>query len=147
MEQMKYKNEDIALIVESQYEKPVYGFPDSQDSMYHNQFVIRITKDITDPKFNDWQIFTYYGSYADYQKNITALSERDMRFALGCIISDALSGLMSFDEFCGEFGYDEDSRRAERIHKKCIETSEKIQKLGINEDDMYRISNDLYNDE
>ena len=34
-----------------------------------------------------------------------------------------------FEEFCSEFGYDEDSRKAYKIFKKCVRQSEKIHKL------------------
>jgi hypothetical protein len=34
-----------------------------------------------------------------------------------------------FSEFCGDFGYEEDSRKAYKVYKKCIKQSEKIHKL------------------
>jgi hypothetical protein len=36
---------------------------------------------------------------------------------------------LDFEEFCGDFGYDTDSRKAERTHQACIKMSEKLQKL------------------
>ena len=38
---------------------------------------------------------------------------------LACIVSDALAGEMSFHEFCREFGYDDDSRKAKATHRAC----------------------------
>lgn len=38
---------------------------------------------------------------------------------LSCLASDARSGETSFDEFCSEFGYDSDSRKAEATWKAC----------------------------
>jgi hypothetical protein len=45
---------------------------------------------------------------------------------LACLISDESSGAMSFEEFCGEFGYDTDSREAERTWKSCARMSPKV---------------------
>ncbi len=136
---MEYTKDDVKLKVESTFVETIKGFPHSEhDDMYHNHFMITVSNDS-----GKTESFDYYGSYNDYCKNKTTIPDNDLRFALGCIIGDALSGLMSFDEFCDEFGYDEDSRRAERIHKAAIITTEKIQSLGINEDEMYVIVNDL----
>lgn len=38
---------------------------------------------------------------------------------LSCLISDAFAGEQTFADFCGDFGYDEDSRKAERTWKQC----------------------------
>lgn len=38
---------------------------------------------------------------------------------LSCLISDAYSGELSFEDFCAELGFDEDSRKAERTWKQC----------------------------
>lgn len=35
----------------------------------------------------------------------------------------------SFKEFCSEFGYDEDSRKAEQLHKKCLIQSTKLRDI------------------
>lgn len=35
------------------------------------------------------------------------------------IAMDASSGRMDFEDFCSEFGYDSDSRKAKKIHKAC----------------------------
>ena len=71
------------------------------------------------------------------------MNDDDLKNALECVISDALSGIYSFDEFCSEFGYDEDSRSAERMHKACEDTYKRIVALGICEPEMYEIVNDI----
>ena len=40
---------------------------------------------------------------------------------LNCIISDNTDNFSSFEEFASEFGYDEDSRKAEKIYNACVE--------------------------
>ena len=137
-----YKKNNIALNVESSFIETVKGFPNSKnDDMYHNHFQITIMSHASIK-----QSFDYYGSHSDYQKGITELPVSDIRNALGCIMSDGLNGLMDFEEFCGEFGYDDDSRNAERIHKACIETSVKLESLDILDEDMITISRDIDED-
>ena len=137
-----YKKDNIALNVESSFIETVKGFPNSKnDDMYHNRFSITI-----ESPSSIKQSFDYYGSYADYSKNITSLPESDIRNALGCIMSDGLNGFMDFEEFCGEYGYDDDSRNAERIHKACIDTKDKLESLDILEEDMITISTDINED-
>jgi len=45
---------------------------------------------------------------------------------LDCLLSDAQAGSQDFSEFCGEFGYDEDSRKAEKTWKECAKTHERL---------------------
>ncbi len=45
------------------------------------------------------------------------------------LCSDATLGNTSFKEFCSEFGYDEDSRKAERIHKQCAKMTVKLKEF------------------
>ena len=48
-----------------------------------------------------------------------------------CIVSDAqcVQWNGSFEDFCSEFGYDTDSRSAERIYRACEKTHDNIQRL------------------
>lgn len=48
---------------------------------------------------------------------------------LSCVVSDALAGEQDFAEFCSEFGYDEDSRNAEKIHRGCVSMSKKVRRF------------------
>lgn len=45
---------------------------------------------------------------------------------LACLTSDVGAGEMSFESFCGEFGYDVDSRRAEKTWKACVKIAPKV---------------------
>ncbi len=52
-----------------------------------------------------------------------------------CLLSDAQSGQMSFDEFCGEFGYDSDSRKALATWEACVNTAGPLRRvLGVDFD-------------
>ncbi len=48
---------------------------------------------------------------------------------LSCIISDARAGEQDFEDFCSEFGYDNDSRKAERTWKSCASMAPKVRQL------------------
>lgn len=78
--------------------------------------------------------FLFHGSHADWQKGETEMSEANLKFALYCFLSDADAGRQTFEDFCGDFGYDEDSRTAERIFKACQRFAVKQEKLNIPSD-------------
>lgn len=49
---------------------------------------------------------------------------------LACLMSDANAGeLGSFEDFCGEYGYDTDSRRAEATYNACRESAAAMRRL------------------
>jgi hypothetical protein len=66
----------------------------------------------------------------------------DVLSAFECFLSDSISGLQSFDDFCGDFGYDIDSRAAERTWKACRRSAAKAARL-IGDDDIYDLANAL----
>lgn len=48
---------------------------------------------------------------------------------LECLLSDAASGDSTFEDFCAELGYDQDSRKAERVWKACKQTRSRLERL------------------
>jgi hypothetical protein len=48
---------------------------------------------------------------------------------LDCIASDASGADGSFEDFCSNFGYDEDSRKAEKTYKACKHQGERLRKF------------------
>lgn len=48
---------------------------------------------------------------------------------LECLILDAEVEDWTFDDWCADFGYDTDSRRAYRMYQACKEQTEKLRKL------------------
>lgn len=48
---------------------------------------------------------------------------------LDCLASDASGADEGFGEFCDNFGYDQDSRKAEKIYKACRHNSERLKKF------------------
>lgn len=106
---------------------------DDKDQTVHNEFKITVSKSAR-------ASFKYYMSQADYERGIIEMENRDMIYALMSFVDDAISGEMEFHEFCGEFGYDEDSRRAEKVWKACQKSNEKAKRLFS---DLYDLGNDL----
>ena len=64
----------------------------------------------------------FYMGQGHYGKEPTAAD------VLSCLISEALSykGARSFEDFAADFGYDPDSRRAEKIYKRCGQIEKKL---------------------
>lgn len=69
--------------------------------------------------------FDFWASIAQPELN----SDSDLQHAFYCFLSDAISAKDSFENFCSEFGYDTDSRNAERIYKACEKSLSKLNRI------------------
>jgi len=87
-------------------------------------------------------LFNYFGSINAYENGKDWLTFEDLRSVLHCVVSDAISGLMTFDDFCTEFGYSNDSIKARGVYRECRKSYSKLVKLGLSEKDMYEILDD-----
>lgn len=115
-------------------------FPFEANGSYtHNKFSISVKNTSTGQRVS----FDYYGSEHDYTHNIKEMNEGDLKQAFYCLISDSVSSIDGFENFCSEFGYDSDSRTAERIFKACEKQYNKAIKLVDNETDLYDLANEL----
>lgn len=115
------------------------NFPNSKQDQkfnYHNEFLVTVSANGKKASFK------FYDSFANYQKGKTELSERDLQQAFYSFTSDTGAGKETFENFCAEFGYNEDSRTAEKIHKACQKSREKFNKLFPNAD-YYDFINEL----
>jgi len=78
-----------------------------------------------------------WGGY-DEVKNLKQLTEKRIYFLLYSVINslsmDRTTETDSFKFFCDNFGYDEDSRKAEKIFKAVQEQKEKIESLNLTEE-------------
>lgn len=77
----------------------------------------------------NWETFKFHTSANDYNKGKNWMDEQDLKEAMDCIFRDATAGKMDFEEFCGEFGYDEDSRKAYGIYEECGILLDKVENL------------------
>lgn len=67
-------------------------------------------------------------------------TKQDCIAAFECFLNDAIAGENTFEEFCGEFGYDTDSRKAEETWKACQIATGKAKYL-LDDDDLYDLIN------
>lgn len=67
--------------------------------------------------------------------------EESLIQAFDCFVRDALAGQETFEEFCSEYGYDLDSRKAYKTYKTCKKMYDAFERV-VN-DDIYNILNDL----
>lgn len=70
-------------------------------------------------------------------------TEQELLFAFYCFLLDGEASRYGFDNFCFEFGYDTDSRKAYKIFKACEKSFHKVERIGIDEDMACDIMNDL----
>ena len=84
--------------------------------------------------------FDFWGSIV----NPVLETEYDLLNAFYCFVSDAISGLESFDYFCSEFGYDTDSMKAYKTWKACKRSFDKFKRVSaLSDNDMYDFINEL----
>lgn len=81
--------------------------------------------------------FEFWGSI----QNPEITTDEENIFALYCFLRDSEAASNSFKDFCNEFGYDEDSRRAEKIYKSCEKSLKKFN--HIFNCDLYDLLNEL----
>ena len=70
-------------------------------------------------------------------------TEQELLFAFYCFLSDGQGSRYGFENFCFEFGYDTDSRKAYKTFKACEKSLKKAEKIGIDENMACDIMNDL----
>jgi hypothetical protein len=84
-------------------------------------------------KRNGHQItFDYWGSIASPEIK----TADDLRNALYCYITDAISGGSTFLDFCSDFGYSHDSIKVHKIWRTHVKMRKRIAKL-ITDDELY----------
>lgn len=100
----------------------------------HNKVTIKNLENGKRTSFDFWGSLDSPSLETDY----------DLLNAFYCFVSDAVSGLDSFYDFCRNFGYDEDSRNAEKIWKACKKSFGKFERVsGFSTDEMYDFVNEL----
>lgn len=108
----------------------------ADDNYLHNKYAVRVINTDTFASIK----FDFYDSASNYTKGVKILDSQALKDALEAFLSDAMAGDMEYTDFCGEFGYEQDSRRAKKIHKACIKSKEKAAKIS---NDFYELYNQL----
>ena len=98
-----------------------------------NNHMVKITN--TDTKMST--SFEFWASIM----NPEIIKESEVLEAFSCFISDAMSGENDYNEFCSEFGYEEDSRQARSTWRACQRANNKLKR--IYDKDIYDLANEL----
>lgn len=67
--------------------------------------------------------------YTDSVNNTNQGIEPKVKDLLSCLVMDYSSKDEDFDEFCSEFGYDNDSIKAQKIHQAIIKNADKMMRV------------------
>lgn len=86
--------------------------------------------------------FPYHTSTLNYVQHKDRLTETELFDVLECVISDAIAGTHDCKEFFAEFGY-EDPCEGIKAWRACIKTFEMLNGMGIDEDMLCKMSNEL----
>jgi hypothetical protein len=65
----------------------------------------------------------------DFWQGIGISHDPTAEGCLECLLSDSSAGDTTFENFCSEFGYDTDSRKAEKTFKACGKTAVAVRRL------------------
>lgn len=118
------------------------NFPNADTETLHNHFKITVKR--IDFLNGIKRSFDFYDSQFNYENGLEDLKdELHLKLTFESFISDCLCGINSFEGFCSEFGYDTDSRKAEKIFKLCKKALDKALDLGIFESELGDILEEL----
>ncbi len=98
---------------------------DQETGDYRREYFVSITSDATGARRG----FRFTDSAWNEKEGRVGLSGDDLLWAFRCFVSDAQAGTAAFSEFCGDFAYDEDSRRAHGIWQACRAAADKYRGL------------------
>ena len=108
---------------------------DTKIRNFHNHMV-----KVTNTEIKQSVTFEFWNSIS--KGEIT--EEQEVLSAFYCFVSDSLAGMEIFENFCSEFGYDTDSRSAEKTWKKCQKQYQKFTKVfDIENNNIYDFINEL----
>lgn len=102
------------------------------DTVNRNNYKVTVKNTETGAKTS----FDFWASIAQPK-----MEENDLLHCFYCLVSEGISGGESFEDFCSELGYDQDSIKAKKTWKACGKMAEKLGK--IYDGDVYDLVNEL----
>ena len=105
------------------------------DKRDHNRYTVSVTNKDNGKRTR----FYYYTSIASPEIE----SESELKEAFDCFLSDCDCGAMDFRDFCGEFGYDEDSRKAFKTWRACVRSVANFKRIGGDLDEIGDIRDEI----
>ena len=101
-------------------------------------------------KQDDWQhaangysvVLRYHGRQmtVDYWMGSANTKEPDAAGVLSSLLLDAAADEQSFEDWCSEFEYDTDSRKAEKTYQACCKIAAKVKKLLGDDYESFRMA-------
>ena len=123
-------NDDETVEITSTLKGAVEGWVNKRE--YNNLFAVTVQSGAVK------ETFEYHISIVDTNNGKKVLTDADHISALYAFIEDGIAGLMDFEEFMDEYGYD-DCRKGYKIHKACEAAQKQCARLGLG--DLYAVSN------
>ena len=111
------------------------GFPYGGDKAMHYKWYISVGTPFR-PPFR----FTYYTSAHDWN-NKKMIDSRGVRTAFYHFMGDVQAGLMDYESFVSEFGYDQYDKNSKRVYNAVRKSAEKWDRSGLG--DIYAYINDF----
>ena len=129
MKKIQFEGYEISAVHEQKYESKWGAIKD-------NQYRVSVKNLETGEKCS----FRFWNSTKVYRPIKT---NYDLIGALDCFLSDAISAVYSFEEFCIEFGYDlyDDYKKAKRIYNACKREYKSAIRVFGSEDEFCRVGN------
>ena len=122
-----FENKDLEALLNKLGVKLTLTYLGLKNPKWQNQNWLHDTYSLSIRLNGKSESFKFFNS-----KNSTDTHEKpSVCSILDCIFSDAKCTLSvdTFDEFCSDLGYDNDSRHAEGIYKACKKTFSKLQNI------------------
>lgn len=123
-----YKNYRIAATYTGEKAAP---WGNGQENWNHHRITVTNTETGKRTTFDFWASIAHPVLDSTY----------DVLNAFYCFVSDAVSGMESFTEFCSNFGYDNDSITALKTWRACKRSYDKLSR--IYDGDLYDLINEL----
>lgn len=102
------------------------------DGWKHYAFQVAFQPPSKNPVFFDWRSGTGNVLKARDGKTVLGPKKPNPAEVLGRVCADYQSAAQeSFPDWCGNFGFDEDSRKAYRIYEDCQAIGPKLRALGL----------------
>jgi len=140
VKEAKVRIKDKTFLIKGRCVGSVKSFPYQEDGYPHFKFRI-VVKNLENGR---WTWFYFYGSYAEFEKGKTELTKEDLVIAFKCFLEDCLAVLdyPDVDDFANAFGYDKPSIVL-KVYKACERALRKAKKLGLEEDEIYDLINEI----
>ena len=117
--------ETLRHFIETNGIKAVVDYADSNPNMANDEWSRTARHFKVVLRCQGRQLTTHFSQGSAHTQEPTAAD------VLDCLASDSagIENARSFEDWCGEYGYDTDSRKAERIFKVCERQAESLKRL------------------